>query len=330
MRALVTGGAGFIGSHLAEALCLRGDHVIVLDDLSAGSPTNLSWRTAAHRLDFITGDAGDEALVAPLLKGVDCVFHLAAMASVSRSVHAPEESNRRNLDATLKLLCAARGAGVKRVVFASSAAVYGDANAQATHEEVPPKPLSPYALQKYASEKYGQLFWRLYGLPVVSLRYFNVFGPRQSLDSAYTTVIPRFCCAALDSEPVRVYGDGCQTRDFTYVENVVSANLLAASAPLEKIAGRVFNCASGNTVSILELANALATLLNKPVRHIAEAAHPGDIRHSLADIGLIRRDLGYQVLVDWQEGLRRTVEFYRGKREPSSALPAGDDVLSTR
>ena len=310
MKALVTGGAGFIGSHLAEALCRRGDSVIVLDDLSSGRLDNLVWCAPGDALEFVQGDAGDDALLIPLLEGCACVFHLAAMPSVQQSIIAPLESHRRNLDTTLRLFVAARDARVRRIVYASSSSVYGESNAEAK-EQGCPQPLSPYAIQKSASEQYAQLFYRLYGLPIVTLRYFNVFGPRQVYDSPYAGVVARFCDAVLNSRPLTIFGDGRQSRDFTYVDNVVSANLLAAAAPEEKIAGRIFDCATGTSVSVLELADALADLTGAPVAHSPEPSRVGDIRDSRADISAIERELGYRVSVRWKEGLRRTLDSYR-------------------
>jgi UDP-glucose 4-epimerase len=311
LKALVTGGAGFIGSHLAEALCRRGDKVVVLDDLSSGTLDNLAWRASGDDLEFVQGDAGDGVLLNQLLDDCDCVFHLAAMPSAQQSIIAPLESNRRNLDTTLRLFVAARDAGGRRVVFASSSSVYGDAKAKASQEASSPGLLSPYAVQKCAAEQYAQLFHRLYALPVVTLRYFNVFGPRQDYDSPYASVVARFCKAVLNSRPITIYGDGQQLRDFTYIDNVISANLLAAVAPEEKIAGRIFDCATGNSVSVLELADALAELSGKPLAQSLKPSRVGDIRDSRADISVIERELGYRVLVTWKEGLQRTLDSYR-------------------
>lgn len=311
MKALVTGGAGFIGSHLAEALCRRGDKVVVVDDLSSGTLDNLTWRARADEVEFVQGDAGDGALLKPLLEECDCVFHLAAMPSVEQSIIAPLESNQRNLETTLRLFVVARDAGVRRVVFASSSSVYGEAKAGTEREAVRPEPLSPYAIQKGAAEQYAQVFHRLYALPVVTLRYFNVFGPRQDYDSSYAGVVARFCKAVLNSRPITIYGDGRQSRDFTYIDNVVSANLLAAEATEEKIAGRIFDCATGTSVSVIELAGALAELTGKPLAHSLEPSRAGDIRDSRANISPIESELGYRVLVSWKEGLQRTLDSYR-------------------
>jgi UDP-glucose 4-epimerase len=311
LKALVTGGAGFIGSHLAEALCRQGDKVVVLDDLSSGRIDNLVWCAPGDDLEFVEGDAGDDVLLGQLLKDCDCIFHLAAMPSVQQSINDPLESNRRNLDATLHLFVAACAAGVRRVVFASSSSVYGETNTEAKEQASPPVLLSPYAVQKYAAEQYARLFHRLHGLPVVTLRYFNVFGPRQEYDSPYAGVVARFCKAVRSSRAMTIYGDGRQSRDFTYIDNVISANLLAAAAPEEKIAGRIFDCATGNSISVLELAEALAELTGSSVAPCSEARRVGDIRDSRADISAIEREIGYKILVSWKEGLQRTLDFYR-------------------
>jgi UDP-glucose 4-epimerase len=308
LKALVTGGAGFIGSHLAEALCRRGDKVVVLDDLSSGTLDNLAWRASGDELELVQGDAGDGVLLKQLLNDCDCVFHLAAMPSVQQSIIAPLESNRRNLDTTLRLFVAARDAGVGRVVFASSSSIYGEAKAE---EALRSLPLSPYAVQKGAAEQYAQLFHRLYALPVVTLRYFNVFGPRQDCDSPYAGVVARFCKAILNCQPITICGDGQQSRDFTYIDNVVSANLLAAEAPEGKIAGRIFDCATGTSVSVIQLAGALADLTGRPLAQSLEPSRVGDIRDSRANISAIESELGYRVLVSWKEGLRRTLDSYR-------------------
>lgn len=321
MKALVTGGAGFIGSHLAEALCRRGDNVVVLDDLSSGKINNLAWRAPADDLEFIQGDAGDAVLLKRLLNDCDCIFHLAAMPSVQQSISDPLESNRRNLEVTLQLLVAARGAGVRRIVFASSSSVYGEAKGDVTQKAPSPVLLSPYAIQKCAAEQYAQLFHRLYALPVVTLRYFNVFGPRQDNESPYAGVVARFCNAVLNSHPMTIYGDGRQSRDFTYIDNVISANLLAAAAPEGKIAGRIFDCATGTSVSVIELADALAELTGRRLAQSSKPSRAGDIRDSRANISAIESELGYRVSVSWKEGLRRTLAFYRSQMADESRRP---------
>lgn len=309
MKALVTGGAGFIGSHLAEALCRRGAKVIALDNLSLGKTANLDWKRNGDELEFVQGDVADEPLVKRLISGCDWVFHEAAMPSVPVSVAEPVKTNTQNLDATLRLLVLARDAKVKRFLFASSSSIYGDSDAPAKHEQLPPSPLSPYALQKYAAEKYGQLFHQLYGLPTVSLRYFNAFGPRQAFNSPYSGVIAKFCTGMLAGKASVIYGDGLQSRDFTYIENVVQANLLAAesaSAP-----GKVFNVAGGQSISLLQLVDELNRLTNQSLKPKFEPVRVGDVRSSRADISAAERELGYRCKISWQEGLRRTLDFYR-------------------
>jgi UDP-glucose 4-epimerase len=311
MKALVTGGAGFIGSHLAEALCRRGAQVVALDDLSLGNAKNLDWKKSGDALEFVEGDVVDGVLVRRLMAGCDWVFHEAAMPSVPRSVAEPLKSNMQNLDAALQMLVLAREAGVKRFLFASSSAIYGDTEVAAKHEQLPPNPLSPYALQKYAAEKYGQLFHRLYDLPTVSLRYFNVFGPRQAFNSPYSGVIAKFCTGMLAGKAPLIYGDGQQSRDFTYIENVVRANLLAAEAPAEKVAGRVFNIAGGQSISLLQLVAELNRLTGQSLKPVFEPPRVGDVKSSLADVTAAREALGYQSAVSWEDGLKRTLEFYK-------------------
>jgi len=316
MKALVTGAAGFIGSHLGEALWRSGARLILVDDLSQGDLSNLTWSHKASGVEFIQGSISDDKLLRLLLFGCDCVFHQAAFTSVPRSVADPLASHAVNLNATLQLLTAARHAGVKRFFFASSAAVYGDSDASSRHEGLAPSPLSPYALQKYAAEKYCQLFHQLYGLETVCFRYFNVFGPRQSPRSPYSGVIARFCDAVLRGQAPTIYGDGSQTRDFTYVDNVVAANLLAAEAPAGRVAGKVFNVASGQSISLLELVRELSHLTGQNLVPKFEPPRVGDVRHSAADITAIQQTLGFNVTVPWQEGLARTLDYYRGLSDP--------------
>lgn len=311
MKALVTGGAGFIGSHIAEALCGRGGEVIVLDNLTEGKETNLSWRKPGDRLELVVGDIADAALVKKLIGGCDWVFHEAAIASVPRSVAEPVKSNTDNLESSLRLLVAARDAGVKRFMFASSSAIYGNNPEPAKHEGLTPDTLSPYALQKFAAERYGQLFHQLYGLETVSLRYFNVFGPRQSFNSAYSGVIARFCTTMLQGRRPTIFGDGSQSRDFVFVKNVVQANLLAAEAPSENAAGKVFNVGGGQSIDLLQLTAEINRLTRQSLIPVFEPVRSGDVRSSLADISRARAGLGYQPEVTWQEGLDRTLDFYR-------------------
>lgn len=311
IQALVTGGAGFIGSHIAQALCQRGARVIVVDDLTTGDPRNLAWKGNGDALDLVQGDVRDTALMTKLVQGCDWVFHEAAIASVPQSVAQPVESNAINLEATLQLLVAARDAGVRRFMFASSSAIYGESEVKVKHETLPVLPLSPYALQKYGSERYGQMFHQLYGLETVALRYFNVFGPRQSATSPYSGVIAKFCTTMLQGQAPTIFGDGLQARDFVYVENAVAANLLAAEQPAEKVAGKVFNMAGGQTVTLLDLVAELNQLTGQNLAPVFQPARAGDIRHSEADISAARAGLGYDPQVPWTEGLRRTLDFYR-------------------
>lgn len=311
MKSLITGGAGFIGSHIAEALCRKGGSVVILDDLSLGNLDNLAWKKPGDDLEFVRGDIADEALLAKLMPGCDWVFHEGALPSVPRSVAQPLESNRHNLDGTLKVLVAARDAGVKRLMFASSSSIYGDSDAPSKHESLPPNPLSPYALQKYAGEKYCQLFHRLYGFETVALRYFNVFGPRQAFDSPYSGVIAKYCTAMLRGDRPLVFGDGLQARDFTFVDNAVSANLLAAEAPADQAAGHYFNVAAGQSISLLDLIAELNRLTGQSLDPEFHPPRVGDVRNSLADISAARAALGYDVLVAWRDGLARTLDFYR-------------------
>ncbi len=315
MKALVTGGAGFIGSHIAQNLCQRGAKVIVLDNLSLGQKHNLDWANGTQAdLDFVEGDVTNEPLVKKLVAGCDWVFHEGALPSVPRSVQQPLESNFYNVDGTLRMLVAARDAGVKRFLFASSSSIYGDVDAPKKYEGLPPNPLSPYALQKYAGEKYCQLFQRLYGLPTVALRYFNVYGPRQAFDSPYSGVIAKFCTAMLKGETPVIYGDGLQSRDFTYIENVVQANLMAAEAPAEKVAGGVFNAATGHSITLLDLVRDLNELTSQSIKPRFEPGRAGDVRSSLADNSAAEKAFGYKATVTWKEGLAKTLEFYRAQQ----------------
>ena len=311
MKVLITGGAGFIGSHLAEALCSRGAKVIVLDDLSTGNADNLNWARSGQSLELVKGKAQDDTLLAKLVPGCDWIFHHAAVASVPQSVAQPLATHDDNLNATIKLLVAARDARISRFVFASSSAVYGDSEVEAKHERLPVQPLTPYGLQKYASERYGQLFQRLYGLPTVSLRYFNVFGPRQSFNSPYSGVIARFCTAMLQGEAPTIFGDGGQSRDFVYIDNIVQANLMVAEAAEDKVAGQVFNGGTGNSMSLLDLVTGINQLTGQAIQPRFEAGRAGDIRHSQADITALMAATGYQPSVSWLEGLQRTLNFYR-------------------
>jgi UDP-N-acetylglucosamine/UDP-N-acetyl-alpha-D-glucosaminouronate 4-epimerase len=302
---VVTGGAGFIGSNLVDALVRRGDRVRVLDDLSTGRRENLA---GVPSVELVLGDLRDPATLKKALAGATGVFHQAALRSVPRSVDDPRSSNDVNVNGTLGLLLACRDAGVRRVVYASSSSVYGDDPTLPQVETQRTCPISPYAVSKLAAEYYCQVFARLYGVETVSLRYFNVFGPRQNPESKYSAVIPRFLQQALDGEPLEIHGDGEQSRDFTFIDNVVSANILAMTVP--GVAGEVFNVACGTRHSLLGIAAAIGDFLGRaPARRHVEA-RAGDVRHTLADISKAGRLLGYRPLVDFAEGMRRTCAYF--------------------
>jgi UDP-N-acetylglucosamine/UDP-N-acetyl-alpha-D-glucosaminouronate 4-epimerase len=301
---LVTGGAGFIGSNIAEALVRRGHRVRVLDDFSTGRRENL----ADLGVEVVEGDLRDAATVRRAVAGVDGVFHQAALRSVPRSVDDPLSSNEVNVTGSLVLLLACREARVRRLVYASSSSVYGDDPTLPKVETLPTQPISPYAVSKLAAEHYCQTFARLYGLETVSLRYFNVFGPRQNPESKYSAVIPRFLVQALAGEPLEVHGDGEQSRDFTYIDNVVQANVLAMTTP--GVSGEVFNVACGTRHSLLAIADAIAGFLGRQLARNHVAARAGDVRHTQADIGKAERLLGYRPAVDFATGMRRTCEYF--------------------
>ncbi len=304
---LVTGGAGFIGSHIAETLVERGDKVRVLDDLSTGHLSNLDG--FRDRIEFVEADLIDAGAMARAVEGVDCVFHQAALASVPRSVKAPLDTNAACVTGTLTLLDTARRAGVRRVVYAGSSSAYGDQPSSPKRETDLPAPISPYGAAKLAAEYYCQAFTATYGFETVTIRYFNVFGPRQDPDSAYSAVIPLFITAILSGRQPVIYGDGGQSRDFTYVADVVQANLLAADAP--NVAGRTFNAAGGRSVDLLTLIDRLNRLLGTDVKPIHTDPRPGDIRESLADCSQAKEMLGYEPSVGFEEGLRLSIGYYR-------------------
>lgn len=309
MRALVTGGAGFIGSHLAEALHGRGAKVLVLDNLSTGAVGNLAWAKGA--VEFVEGDICDRELVKKLVRGTDWIFHMGACASVPYSVEHPEKTNRENLDAVLALLSECRDAGVKRIIFSSSSSVYGNIGRLA-EEKDPVDPLSPYALQKYAAERYVRMFHNLYRTPGVALRYFNVFGPRQSYDSHYSGVIARFCDALLDRKTPKIFGTGEQSRDFVSVHDVVQANLLAAER--DEALGGVFNIGQGKSTTVVELLRVLNRVNGTDIAPEFHPERPGEIMFSCANISAARRTLGFEPRVTLEEGLKETLQFYRNQR----------------
>jgi UDP-glucose 4-epimerase len=305
-RYLITGGAGFIGSHLVARLVADGAVVRVVDNLSTGRLDRLEH--GLKSIEFIEGDLSDERVSDEVVKGVDCVLHQAAVPSVQRSVRDPVATNRANVEATLNLLESCRKGKIRRFVYAASSSAYGDTEVLPKDETMPANPLSPYALQKFVGERYCKLYYELYGLETVSLRYFNVFGPDQDPHSEYSAVIPKFITALLAPQPITIYGDGEQSRDFTYVQNVVEANLAALRA--DHAPGKVFNIGCGERVSLNALTKLLENILG--VSAIVNYVHPrpGDVRHSLADIRLARRILGYRPMIMVEEGLRKTVQFF--------------------
>ncbi len=306
---LVTGGAGFIGSHLAEALLGEGHRVRVLDDFSTGKRENLIFDKKYPSLEIIEGDIRHLAICHKAMKGIEYVFHQAALPSVQRSVEDPLGSNAVNGGGTLNILFAAREEKAKRVIYASSSSIYGDTPTLPKHEEMLSHPLSPYALQKYIGEQYCRLFYELYGLETVSLRYFNIFGPKQDPNSIYSAVIPKFIEALLQGSPPIIFGDGEQSRDFTYIENVVQANLLAMSA--EHLHGEAINIACAERTSLNQLVNVLRKILGSKVSPVYEEPRKGDVRHSLADIRKGKEILNYEPKVGVELGLRKTVEFFQ-------------------
>jgi UDP-glucose 4-epimerase len=308
-RALVTGGAGFIGSHLVQELVDRGVAVRVLDNLASGSVENLE--SCGKKIEFMEGDIRNAVACRNACRGVDAVFHLAALVSVPQSVADPVQSDAINIGGTLNLLLAARDYQVKRFVFSSSSAVYGDTDVLPTHERVLPMPTSPYGVHKLTGEHYARNFTRLYGLETVCLRYFNVYGPRQNPRSEYAAVIPKFLTRLLDGQAPTVFGDGEQTRDFCSVRDVVAANLLAAETMNAEAVGGVCNIASGKRISLNELLALMRTVTGTDIPASYEAARPGDILHSGAEIKRAKAVLGFAPKVELADGLRETMDYYR-------------------
>ena len=307
MDYLVTGGAGFIGSHLATSLVEQGAGVRVLDNFSTGKRENLA--PILGKIDLVEGDITDPRICAHACAGVRFVLHQAALPSVPKSIADPVSSHRTNVDGTFNMLVAARDAGVRRFVFAASSSAYGESPTLPKTESMPTQPLSPYAVQKLAGENYCRVFAEVYGLETLSMRYFNVFGPRQDPASQYAAAIPAFVTAIIADRPPTVYGDGEQTRDFTYIENVIKANLAAARAT--KTHGEVLNIACGEPVTVNAIIREINTILGKDVRPEYVAQRPGDIKHSWADISLAAEKIGFAPAIPLAEGLRRTIVWYR-------------------
>ena len=312
MRVLITGGAGFIGSHLVDAMRADGHDVAVLDDLTTGFREHV-----ASDVEFVEGSVADIDLVRRAVRGSDIVLHHAAARAVARSVEDPVSTDRANTGGTLNVLVAARDEGVRRVVLASSSSVYGGVAPQPTPEHAELTPKSPYAVSKAAGEHYARVFWELFELETVRLRYFNVFGPRQRPDSPYAAVIPLFAQAILDGRQPQIHGDGLQSRDFTYIDDVVGANRCAIAAPREVVAGKVYNVAQGESTNILELWNALARISGSDLEPLFTSPRPGDVRSSLAAVDRAATELGFRASVDVADGLRRFWMWISGAGQAS-------------
>lgn len=306
-KIVVTGGAGFIGSNLARHLSNEKNHVVVIDNLSTGHLENIQDLIAAEKVEFIKGSITELNVLQDVFKGFDYVFHEAALPSVPRSIKEPVLTNQVNINGTLNVLVAAKDTGVKKVIYASSSSVYGDTPTLPKQESMIPNPLSPYAVGKLAGEYYCQVFTRVYGLPTVALRYFNVYGPHQDPASEYAAVIPKFVSRVLNHQHVVIYGDGEQTRDFTFVSDVVRANILAAES---KISG-VFNMAGGKRITLNDLAQTIMMLCKNKEDIVYEDVRPGDIKHSLADISKAKKGFGYIPEYDITEGLKETIKWFQ-------------------
>jgi nucleoside-diphosphate-sugar epimerase len=308
MDYLITGGAGFIGSNIAEHLVRQGNSVRIFDNFSSGKRENIA--AFADNVEIIESDLRVLDSVKHAMNGVRYVLHIGAVPSVPRSVEDPHTTNQANITGTLNVLLAARDAGVRRVVFSSSSSVYGDTPTLPKREDMPPSPLSPYAVQKVSGEYYCRIFWQLYGLETVSLRYFNVFGPRQDPQSQYAAVIPRFITAILRDEPPTIYGDGKQTRDFSHVENVIDANVASCAAPKDAL-GETFNIACGGRTSLLELVKTINEICGKKIKPKFDPPRPGDVRDSQADIKKAQKLLGWKPRINFREGIEKAVAWYQ-------------------
>lgn len=306
---IVTGGAGFIGSHIAERLLKDGHKVRIIDNLLTGNRSNLD--ALSGDLEFYQVSITDKAAIEPIFKDVDTVFHQAALPSVPRSIDDPMTTHENNATGTLNVLLAARDGGVRRVIYAGSSSAYGDQDGEFKVETMQSQPMSPYGVAKLAGEYYCQAFYRVYGLETVSLRYFNVFGPRQDPTSAYAAVIPLFITLMLDSKSPLIHGDGSQSRDFTYIDNVVQGNLLAAETP--DVGGQIMNLAAGGRVTLVDLVDKLNALMGTSIQPIHDNARTGDIKHSRASIEKAQRLLHYEPAVSFDEGLKRTFDWYRSR-----------------
>jgi len=309
---LVTGGAGFIGSNLVAALVDRGDHVRVVDDFSTGKRENLEGLT--DRIELIEASLVEPDVCRRAVADIDFVLHEAALASVARSVDDPVSSDRANVGATVQLLTAAKNEHVRRFIYAASSSAYGDVETPAKAESLMPRPMSPYAASKLSGEYYCQAFHTVYGIETICLRYFNIFGPNQDPSSPYSAVIPLFVTAALDGRQPTIFGDGRQSRDFTYVANAVHANFLACEAPKPAL-GLVFNVACGQSIDLLTLLAEIGRIVGTKIEPQFAPPRPGDVRHSLADLGKARELLGYRPVVSFAEGLKRTIDWYRDHRD---------------
>jgi nucleoside-diphosphate-sugar epimerase len=320
MRILVTGAAGFIGSSIAKKLLADGHTVVAVDNLMTGDIDNL--QAVRKDIHFRNGDIRDRDLMLSLCEGAEVVFHEAALPSVPKSVLDPYTSHLNNIDGTLNVLLAARDKGVRRIVYAASSSAYGESPTLPKHEAMITAPISPYAVQKLTGEHYMQSFSRVYGIETVCLRYFNVFGPFQAADSPYSGVLAKFITSLLSGQAPTIYGDGAQSRDFTYIDNVVTANLLAASAPAAVASGKVYNIACGERHTLLETFRILAELTGCNGEPVFGPPRTGDILHSLADISRAQQELGYAPAIDFTEGLRRTVDWYAAKLHAGKELPS--------
>ncbi len=324
---LVTGGAGFIGSHIVRRIATMGKRVRVLDNFSFGKEKNL-WGLE-HEVELVSGDLLDLETVQKATEGVEVVFHQAALRSVPFSVENPHLVNRVNVEGTLNVLIAARDMGVRRVVYASSSSVYGDAPSLPKKEKQTPRPISPYAVSKLAGEHYCRVFTTLYGLETVCLRYFNVFGPGQDPDSQYAAVVPRFIVGTLHGETLQVHGDGLQSRDFAYIENVVDANLLAAQS--QEANGCVFNIGHGKAHTLMDVIDLLRQVMRSELRWVHSPERPGDVRQTLADISQAKRHLGYRPRISFEEGITETVKYFAREADVlSRRRPRGDDYADYR